>query len=251
MATKLFKLHLIVLLSVLVSDVFSQDTKSNKFYIKGYVFGSDSLNPIPLANISNTNKGLRYISNRYGAFRIQVNENDTLEFSVLGYQIYTLPVAQYKDFTEQNPPLRIKLRSNVIKLKEINISANKRKQDSLARQAAKRLRTDPLLNNNYTSWSIYNASQGGVLSSILAGGNKKMMEYEKLQRLLELYHEQQEVDKRYNIDLVKRATGLDEERAKKFMKFCNLPSYFILNSNDYDVVLAIKNCYKDFQRVRR
>ena len=121
----------------------------------------------------------------------------------------------------------------------------------MARAAAKRLRTDPLLNNYSTSISIYNASQGGMLSSILAGGNKKIQEYEKLMRLMEIYNEQNQVSEKYNIELVMRTTLLDEKHARELMKYCEIPNYFILNSNEYDIILAIKNCFKEYKQRRR
>jgi hypothetical protein len=86
-----------------------------------------------------------------------------------------------------------------------------------------------------------------MLSSILAGGNKKIQEYERLFRLIEIYNEQNAVNEKYNLDLVKRTTLLDDNKARELMKFCDIPNYFVLNSNDYDIILAIKNCYKDFK----
>ena len=219
--------------------------QQQKIYIKGYVVGADTSAPIPLANIHNITSQTRYITNRYGAFGIYVLPTDTIEFSVIGYKTTSIIGKDYANIGDV--PIIIKLKRNYIKLKEVIVSGQKRRQDSLARIAAKRLRTDPLLNNYSTSISIYNASQGGMLSSILAGGNKKIQEYERLFRLIEIYNEQNAVNEKYNLDLVKRTTLLDDNKARELMKFCDIPNYFVLNSNDYDIILAIKNCYKDFK----
>ncbi|MES2382136.1 MAG: carboxypeptidase-like regulatory domain-containing protein [Bacteroidota bacterium] len=219
--------------------------QQNKLYIKGYVVGADTSSPIALANIHNISSNNRYITNRFGAFGINVLTTDTLEFSVIGYKTYTLVCANY--INQGDVPIVIKLQRSYIKLREVNISGQKRKQDSMARAAAKRLKTDPLLNNYNTSISIYNASQGGMLSSILAGGNKKIQEYERLMRLLEIYQEHNLVSEKYNIDLVKRATLLNDAKAQDLMHFCNLPNYFVLNSNEYEIILAIKNCYEEWK----
>lgn len=223
--------------------------QQNKIFIKGFVVGADTSAPIALANIHNISNNNRYITNRFGAFGINVLVTDTLEFSVIGYKTYTLVCANY--INQGDVPIVVKLQRTFIKLREVNISGQKRRQDSMARAAAKRLRTDPLLNNYNTSISIYNASQGGMLSSFLASGNKKLQEYERLMRLIEIYQEQNLVSEKYNIDLVKRATQLDNVKAQELMRFCNIPNYFVLNSNEYDIVLAIKNCYSDWKQRKK
>lgn len=219
--------------------------QQTKFFIKGFVVGYDTVTPIPLANIHNITSKNRYVTNKYGAFGLFVEPTDTIEFSVIGYKT---AIVFCKDYTKQGDvPIVIKLKRNYIKLKEVTISGQKRKQDSMARAAAKRLKTDPLLNNYITAYSIYNASQGGMLSSILAGGNKKIQEYEKLIRLIEIYNEQSLVSEKYNIELVMKTTLLKEVEAKALMKYCELPNYFVLNSNEYDIVLAIQNCFYEWK----
>jgi hypothetical protein len=221
----------------------------SKFYVKGFVVGTDTAAPIPLANINNISTQTRYISNRYGAFGLYVLPTDTIEFSVIGYKTYTFIC---KDYVNQGDlPIVVKLKRNYIKLKEVTILGQKRRHDSLARAAAKRLKTDPLLNNFNTAFSIYNASQGGMISSILAGGNKKIQEYERLMRLIEIYQEQNMVSQKYNVELVIRTTQLNELLAKELMKYCEVPNYFILNSNEYDIILAIKNCFTEWKNRKR
>jgi hypothetical protein len=238
-----------ILLLFCLIGLYTLKAQQSKFYIKGFVVGADTNAAIPLANIHNITSQTRYITNRYGAFGIHVFPNDTIEFSVIGYKTYVLICANY--LNQGDVPIIIKLKRSYIKLREVIVSGQKRKQDSMARAAAKRLRTDPLLNNYSTSISIYNASQGGMLSSILAGGNKKIQEYEKLMRLMEIYNEQNQVSEKYNIELVMRTTLLDEKHARELMKYCEIPNYFILNSNEYDIILAIKNCFKEYKQRRR
>jgi len=236
----------------MLSMLLATAQEKPKYFIKGFVIGSDTSAPIPLANIQNIVSGQRYVSNRYGAFGIWVNENDTLLFSVMGYHTVNLAVKEYV-LNNTEEPIRVKLRPSSIRLRDVNITYNKRRQDSLARRAAARLKTDPLLNDYSVSRSILNASQGpgAVLSALLAPGNKKIQEYEKLQRMLQMYYESQAVEQKYNVNLVMRATGLSEEKAHDLMKFCNIPDYFVLNSNDYDVILAIRNCYSEYLQYRK
>ena len=235
----------VVLLFIAFSSAFHVHSQTEKIFIKGFVIGADTNNTIPLANILNKNSGDRYISNRYGAFGITVEVKDTLIFSVIGYQTLELAVSKYAK-ADIEVPIKVRLRPTTYRLKGVNINANKNHQDSMARKAAIRLKTDPLLNDYSHIQSWISGSTGSPLTSLFAASNKKLQEYEKLQHLIELYREQQAVDERYTNDLIKRSTGIDDKQILEYKRFCNLPNYFILNSNDYDLILAIRNCYDEY-----
>lgn len=235
-------------LIVFGSKVLGQQNNKG-FYIKGFVMSSDTVT-IPLANIQNISNGNRYISNRYGAFGINVSATDTLAFSVIGYQTFYLPVKKYAD-ANSTEPIKVKLKPTSYKLREVEINYNKRKRDSIATVAANILKYSPLYNDYDNIYSFYQGSTGGALSSLLSQGNKKVQEYEKLMRLITLYREQQKVDDKYNLNLIERTTGLDNENALKLKKYCNLPNYFVLNSREYDLVLAIKNCFEEYKLGKR
>jgi len=225
-------------------------TEPATLLLRGYVIGADTNNTIPLANILKKPSGERYISNRYGAFSIQVKETDTLVFSVIGYLNYVLPCKKYVS-TQYTDPIRVRLKPTTYRLKEAEVNYNQKRRDSLARQAAKILRTSPILNDyqHYGSW--ISGSSGSMVSDMFASGNSKLQQYIKLQHLVELYHEQQLVDERYTNDIIMRTTGIPETKVLEFKKYCNLPHYFILNSNNYELVVAIKSCYTDFANQTR
>lgn len=218
--------------------------------LKGYVIGADTHNTIPLANILKKPSGERFISNRFGAFGIKVTESDTLVFSVIGYHGLVLPVRTYVK-ENHTDPIRVRLKSATYRLREAEVSYPKHKRDSMARQAAQILKTSPLLNDYQHLDSWIKGSSGSMLTEIFAGGNRKLQEYYKVQRLYELYREQEQVDRRLTDDLIVRATHLERSKVQEFRKFCNLPNYFVLNSNDYDLVLAVRACFADFDRNRR
>ena len=235
----------LVLLFILYGSAFQVQSQTEKIFLKGFVIGADTNNTIPLANILNKTSGDRYVSNRYGAFGIKVDSKDTLVFSVIGYQTLELVMGKYVK-EDNEVPIKVRLKPTTYRLKGVNINANKNRQDSMARKAANRLKTDPLLNDYSHIQSWISGSTGSPLTSLFAASNKKLQEYEKLQHLIELYREQQAVDERYTNDIIKRSTGIDDKQILEYKHFCNLPNYFILNSNDYDLVLAIRNCYEEF-----
>ncbi len=219
------------------------------YMIKGFVVGADTSQTIPLANILNKQSQDRFMSNRFGAFGIPVTENDTLVFSVIGYQNYELPVKKYVIINYQFP-IKVRLKPLSYQLKQLDVSYRKKRQDSLASRAAIMLKKSPLLNdyNHVQSW--INGNSGTPLNDFLSAGNAKMKEYTKLMHLIELYQEQQKVDERLTDELICRATGMQLNLVPAYRKFCKLPHYFILNASDYELVLAIKDCFKDFKLIK-
>ena len=219
------------------------------YMIKGFVVGADTSQTIPLTNILNKKNQDRYMSNRFGAFGIPVAENDTLVFSVIGYQNYELVVKKYV-INNYQFPIKVRLKPISYQLKQLDVSYRKKRQDSLARRAAIILKKSPLLNNYNHVQSWINGNSGTPLNDFLSGNNPKMQEYVKLMHLIELYQEQQKVDERLTDELISRATGLKPDQVLGYRKFCKLPNYFILNATDYELVLAIKDCYKDFKLIK-
>lgn len=231
----------------LATMLSAQNQPKPGFLLRGYILGADTNNTIPLANILKKPSGERYISNRYGAFGIRVNEDDTLVFSVIGYQNFVLPVKKYV-VNNLTDPIRVRMKPTIYKLKEAEVNYNQKKKDSVARAAANILKTSPVLNDYYHQQSWIKGYTGASLSNLLVEGNARLEQYQKIERLRALYYEQQLVDEKYTEALVMRATGLPQNKVAEFKKFCNLPNYFILNANDYDLVLAIKNCHEDYRK---
>jgi hypothetical protein len=223
---------------------------ADAYLIKGFVVGADTSQTIPLANILNKQTQDRFVSNRFGAFGIPVSENDTLVFTVIGYQTYELPVKKYV-ISKHQFPIKVRLKPLTYQLKQIDVSYRKKRQDSLAKQAAILLKKSPLLNNYQHVHSWMKGNSGTPLNDMLSAGNSKMQEYTKLMHLIELYQEQQKVDERLTDDLICRATGLKPNQVQAYKQFCKLPHYFILNASDYELIVAIKDCYKDFKLLKK
>ena len=60
----------------------------------------------------------------------------------------------------------------------------------------------------------------------------------------------EKAENRYNKKVVSNITGLkDEEEITAFMKFCPLNVKFILESTDYELYLAVRNCYVEYAQV--
>lgn len=79
--------------------------------------------------------------------------------------------------------------------------------------------------------------------------SKKAKEMQRYNFLIEQERTLNLVAIRYNADVVSRLTGLTSpEEIKKFMEYCQLPEPFILKAKDYELYLAIMNCYKQYSK---
>lgn len=79
------------LLPLLLACLFSlsadaQTTKRNVIQFSGVVVSSDSLSPVPYANVSVRNSYYGTVSDYYGFFSFVAQAGDTINFSSVGYQ---------------------------------------------------------------------------------------------------------------------------------------------------------------------
>lgn len=99
---------------------------------------------------------------------------------------------------------------------------------------------------------LQNSGFGITLNPISMLYNQFSREGKELRKYAKVVEQQRIADKvakKYNVKIVKRVTGIKSEKeAYDFMDYCNLSDSFILKSNDYQILLAIKQCYKAYQQ---
>jgi hypothetical protein len=217
--------------------------------VKGYVLSIDSNQLVPLANILNKTSGKRFIGSRQGIFKATVAPTDSITITAIGYEsLYFLA----SDIIPDNPQdtIKIFMRPTSYQLKDVTFIYSNRARDSIAMAAAEFLKTDPLM-NNYDR--VLNRNQGGLMSPLTA----MYMEYSKAGQDMKHFEEfvqhaemLKQVNMRYNKKTIKRATGLDDEYLDDYIIYCNLEKAFILNSSDYELILAMRKCADRFKAAK-
>jgi hypothetical protein len=83
----------LILFLVITSSLSAQDTIREKVLFSGVIVESDSLKPVPFANIIISNKNLGTISTIEGYFSFYAEELDSIRFSALGFSTasYVIP----------------------------------------------------------------------------------------------------------------------------------------------------------------
>lgn len=212
-----------------------------KTLLIGYVISDANADIIQLASIS-TKSGQKVVSNRQGLFRLNVFPTDTIYFSAIGFESLTV-IAGTIFPANKGDTIKLMMHSTSYRLEDVTFVYGNKRRDSIARAAAEFLKTDPLMNNNDR---ILKRPRGSGLSGPItemyyqfSKAGKDMVKFEEFVRY---YEAQKEVDKKYNKQVIKRATGLDDFYLDDFIQYCKMPRDFILQSNDYDLIKAIQDC---------
>ncbi|GAB3333626.1 hypothetical protein GCM10027299_41350 [Larkinella ripae] len=220
---------------------------------------SDKVNgkPVVSATVQNTTLRRAVMSTETGHFRITAFPNDTLLISCIGYKTVQLVVPV--DESE----LLVEMVQEVKMLNEVVIKGwteSRFKEEFLKLDIADKpvieIKTAPelvgtslgkvgRLGYDYTTLAPKITMKGPV--SALYG---KFSKEAKNERKLQQFNQSELNKKRYQSRLdpvwISRITDLKEERLNAFMQFCKLPEKFVLEATEYDLIVAIRGCLKDF-----
>lgn len=228
-----------------------------KLFIKGYTINTENLDVVQLANIRNIKSNERWISNRNGFFNISVHPNDTIKISAIGFQNMFIAVQNILPKNHVDTII-VLMKSISYQLKDVTIKSNFRR-DSIARIVSKLLLHDSLL-NNYNR--IYLRPKGkiylsknplypgiiyeGPLTDLYNKFSKEGKDNISFEAFVKYCSMQQKVDDKYNKELIKSLTNIDDLELDEFILFCNLNRNFIYSANQYDLYTAIKKCGDEF-----
>jgi hypothetical protein len=246
------KTLLFFLFSVLTALVGSaQDIRS------GSVVDKSSQKPIVSATVQNKSLSRAVLSNESGHFRITASPNDTLLISCIGYKTERVVVSPNEE------ELMVELVQEVKMLNEVVIKGwteSRFKQEFLKLNIAEKPIIEIKTPAELVGVSIGNIGRMGydyatlapkmTLKGPISALYGKFSKDAKNERKLQQFNQAELNRKRYQSRMdpvwVARITDLKEERLTAFMKFCNLPEKLVLESSEYDLIVAIRGCLKDF-----
>lgn len=222
-----------------------------KTTIKGEVINKESGERIPYVHVidKTTNQGTS--TDQLGRFEIRINKTDTLIFSAVGFDKDTLLLSEME--VNVDGISQILLSPSTLELAPIEVFAYK--DEAAFKQAILDLK---LPEENSHNIIIPGASTGppkdltgkfALASPLTAVQNlfsKEAKELRKYQEVLKNYPQQKLIREKYNRQVVEEITGLKDDALNDFMLFCNVSDDFIIKANEYEIVLAVNKCYKDF-----
>ncbi len=221
--------------------------------VRGEIISHETGEVIPYVHIIDQTKNHGTTSNLHGKFAIIIDPLDTLVFSAVGFEKLTVVLAQ--EGINLAEDIQITLTPSTYELAPVQIHALKDeagfKQDILNLKLPEEKKI--IIPNTYNGPRDPNARfslASGPFSAVQNLFSKEAKEIRKYQEVIREYPREMTIATKYNREIVGEITGLKDEALNDFMLFCKVPDDYILSANDYEIVLAVNNCYKDFLKTQ-
>lgn len=227
--------------------------------IAGYVFESESLEPIPHVNIyvQRTRRGT--ITNQSGYFILKAALNDTIVFSSMGYKRkYAVVTDSVKERTDE---LIILMEKKYYELMSVDIIELRRYQQLKYEIINMQLPDDEYVYaiENFPSRpaDIDYHSRAGLsdfglvfspITALYDAFSREGRERRKLQELLERDRVRAQLEEKISLRDIAKIANMNVEDAEAFLKWCNFPPEFILSLNDYDLIMIVMQRLEQFKR---
>ncbi|MBP4138494.1 MULTISPECIES: carboxypeptidase-like regulatory domain-containing protein [Flavobacterium] len=246
---------------VLSTIGFSQEIDSNiPHRVSGYIINDNTKQPLSSVNVINTNKVRGATSDAKGYFEIDVQANDTLHFSILGFQ--SLRIRVTNDWIK-NKVTRIQLTEKAIALEEVviapfNLTGYLEIDSKLIPTKENYRYSISGLTQGYEAGEYAPNAFGKVLGSIFNPADKLYSFFGKNGRELKKLKEMKKDDTvrnlletKYDRETVAVLLGITKEEIPEIMQRCNYSDSFIQTANDLQIMDAISACYEQYKVLKR
>ncbi len=238
----------IILLSILQS--FSQTNRIVE--ITGQIINEKNNSPVHYATITNIKKGKSFTCDSLGFFHVTMLSNDILRINALGFekQYFTL-----RDTVDKAKIYVIKLIEKTYKIANVDIFDARWKdfEFEFAHTETAKQKTKERIEKWF--YSLIDPKELALLTASASIGipinYKTKSEKQKIKvKELELQDiENRIIESKYNAELVSELTGLNKTETKRFMKFCRFERKFLLQANEYDLIVEIKHQFKRYYKI--
>lgn len=225
------------LLSILILLIFAFGAEAQReFQVSGVVMDEDSITVIPFVFAINKRTGNGQPTDFNGKFILKGIPSDTLTFSYLGYNKKSIAIKDIKNVNDSTKQfLRIVLRRQVYSLAAVNVNTFKIKP--YEREYMQRVINQPKVSGVYAIES--------PITALYNQFSHKGRANRKLQALFEQMFIDEQVEQKFNADVMRKLTGDEELDFQAFKKYCySLTDSFILTHEGYDLYKPIMDCYK-------
>ncbi|OXA86402.1 carboxypeptidase-like regulatory domain-containing protein [Flavobacterium hercynium] len=240
---------------------FAQDAESTAPQrVSGYVINDNSKQPLSNVNIINTNKVRGAKSDSKGYFEIDVQPNDTIHFTILGFQ--SLRIRVTNDWLK-NKVTRIQLTEKAIALEEVVIApfhlTGYLEVDSKLIPTKENYRYSISgLTQGYEAGEYSPNAFGKVLGSIFNPADmlynffgKNGKELKKLKQMRQDDTVRNLLESKYDRETVSVLLGVSKDEIPEILQRCSYSDAFIQTANDLQIMDAISACYEQYKVLKR
>ena len=244
----------LIIFGVLVWSVGFSQFWQKVYYVSGQVINKQTGKPVSYVLVVNINKGNGTQTDTLGRFLITMTKNDTLRFSSIGFK------TQYFTLADKNPKSKkykttIELEPRVYNLPGVDIYAVRWKAFvyEVAHTKVEKDETQERIkvwfNKAVSTQDLKALTQAARGVGFVFGGKTKYeRQLAKIQKMKTYEQQQQEIEHKFNPQLVSTITGLHGKDLDKFMEYLNFDRDFILKTPEYDLIVIIKQIYKEYKK---
>lgn len=255
------KLYILIFLLIstrfsLVAQTQTELSEERTINLSGEIINAEGGESVPYVHIINKNTNQGTTSDLSGKFSIAISQTDTVIFSAVGFEKYSLTLVD-NEVSSNHYFIRILLDPATYELSPVNIYAFK--DEAAFKQEILNLKIPESTNPKIIIPGSYNGprrdltgkfSISSPISAIQGLFSKEVKEIRKYREVLKTYPQQKLIHEKYNREIVEKITGLKDKDLNEFMLFCKIPDDYIIKANEYEIVLAVNDCYKDFLQSR-
>ncbi|MBN2212809.1 MAG: carboxypeptidase-like regulatory domain-containing protein [Bacteroidales bacterium] len=243
-----------------VKTAVSQVLHFNSRIITGKLIDNETGKGIPFVHVLNESLRVSTISDTSGRYTIRGNTGDTLVFSVLGYlgkyivfkgmKAGELPVTELVPRTYDIAEVRVFGYSSYSKFKQDfqNLRLPETQTDRL-REDLNQIALEIGKEARY-QLEMEKAARGGNLLSVPILSPEEVQRL-KLKEIIKEEKIQSVIDKKFNREIVAGLTGLHDKELDDFMLFCNLDRQFLLEANQYEILVKVLERFEAFKQIKK
>lgn len=236
---------LLILLLLTTFTGFSQEARTIR--ILGKVVDGQTHESIPGVNIYTKQYGT--VSDIDGNFSFNLNLQDTITFSFVGYETYHFSVTD--SIQTEEIEVKISLTSSLKELEEVTVHSFMTEQNFkdavIAYNLPKEKKVKQMAGFYYGPVKPVNAKAfTSPISFLVSKFGKQAKQERHFIKQKEIFEQQKYLSSKYNKDIVANITGLNGDELDDFMHFCTLSDSVIEQATEYDMTLVINKCLKDF-----
>lgn len=221
--------------------------------LNGKVVDKQSGEAVPYVHIYTQSLSHGTVTDESGRFAIMIKPTDTLVFSAIGFDKYLFAINQqdvrplYEVTIEMNfktyelAPVKVTAYKDLESLKrgilDLNVETPKKEVE---------LKLPGV--TYYTPTGEPKMTVRGPITALYNKFSKEAKEKKKLSAFKLDAQQYKILDDRYNVDVVKRITQLNDEGARRFMEWCKFEDDFILGATEYELTVAMLKCLDEFPK---
>jgi len=224
------------------------------FIFKGQVLDADKKTAVAYASIKLVDQNKGVASDESGYFTFEAQIGDQIRISSIGYHPQIFIITEAHEQEEQ--VIQILMLPKTYELDSVEVF-QLRDNFYLKRPIWDTLKIEnPYLTNDPINWGKTNTfgntdgTAGITITGFLNSFDKDLQQKKYLQRFsaAERFRKEREVElaRRFNKEIVKNITRIDDRVIDEFMAFCDFRDGVILNSTAYELTIKILEKYKLF-----